>query len=78
MKIKLNSIAQDLKDSIISAWFVAEGDKVEEGKDLLEIVTDKATFDVPAPCSGVLTKIFKKEGSEITAQEVIAEIEKTS
>lgn len=78
MQIKLNSIAQDLNDAVISAWFVAEGDKVEEGQDLLEIVTDKATFDVPSPSSGVLSKIFKKEGSEITAQDVIAEIEKVS
>ena len=74
MELKLNSITQDLEMAVISAWFVAEGDKVKAGQDLLEIVTDKATFDVPAPCDGVLLKILEKEGSEISPEAVIAEI----
>jgi 2-oxoglutarate dehydrogenase E2 component (dihydrolipoamide succinyltransferase) len=47
---------------------------VVKGRDLVEIVTDKATFDVPAPCDGILTKIKKEPGETVTTDEVIAVI----
>jgi len=56
-------------------WHVPESGRVTEGEDLLEIVTDKATFDIPAPCSGVLVKIAKKEGEKATAGDLVAEIQ---
>ncbi len=75
MKVKLSMITQDIKDAVISEWFALEGDKLKEGQDLLEIVTDKAAFDVPCPCDGILSRIVQKKGAEITPEDVVAEIE---
>ena len=44
-------------------------------KDLVEVTTDKATFDIPAPCSGVLMDIVKKEGETARTDEIIATIQ---
>ena len=75
MEIKLKEILENSSDATITIWHAKENDRVNKGDDLLEIVTDKATFDVAAPCSGVLTRIEKKEGEKILADEVIAEIQ---
>ena len=75
MEIKLNEILENSSDATITIWHLKENDRVSKGDDLLEIVTDKATFDVTAPCSGTLTRIDKKEGEKILASDVIAEIQ---
>ena len=74
MKIRLADIFEDTEKAVITLWHVAENDRVAGGQDLLEIATDKATFDIAAPCNGILASIMKKEGEEITADEVIAEL----
>ncbi len=73
MELKLNAVLEDSQSAVISAWLAGDGSRVAEGDDLLEIVTDKATFEVASPSSGVL-KIIKKAGSEIHPDDVIAEI----
>jgi 2-oxoglutarate dehydrogenase E2 component (dihydrolipoamide succinyltransferase) len=75
MEIKLSLITRDITEAVISEWLAAEGDYLKEGQDLLEIVTDKAAFDVPSPCDGILTKVIKEKGAEVNPEEVIAEIE---
>ncbi|MCD6289175.1 MAG: 2-oxo acid dehydrogenase subunit E2 [Anaerolineae bacterium] len=46
-------------------WLVKEGDQVHRGDPILEIETDKATFEVEAPASGVLRVIEHKDGEEV-------------
>ena len=43
----------------------------------MEVATDKATFDVPAPCKGVLGTIRKKAGETVATDENIAEMLET-
>jgi pyruvate/2-oxoglutarate dehydrogenase complex dihydrolipoamide acyltransferase (E2) component len=40
----------------LSVWFSAVGDFVFEGDRLVEVLVDGATFDVPAPATGRLTR----------------------
>jgi len=75
MDLKLSELAGTASEAVITVWHVKEGDRVERDQDILEVVTDKATFDVPAPVSGVVTGIFKKEGETVRVDEVIARIE---
>lgn len=74
MEVTLTGISQDAKEATITMWCKSEGEKVVKGGDLVEIVTDKATFDVPVPCNGTLAKINKKAGETVTTDEVIAVI----
>lgn len=74
MELRLTELSEDAKDVIITLWHAGENAVLEKGQDLLEVVTDKATFDVEAPCGGVLVKILKKEGEKVRTDEVIAEI----
>ncbi len=72
MEIRLTGISQDSKEATITLWHVKEGERVAEGQDLVEVATDKAAFDVPAPCDGVLTGIKKRAGDTARTDEVIA------
>ncbi|MFH1846444.1 MAG: lipoyl domain-containing protein [Candidatus Omnitrophota bacterium] len=74
MRFCLPEMSKDNEESVISLWYVTEGDIILKGQDLLEVVTDKAAFDVPAPCSGKIFEIFKKNGEKVKAGEAIAEI----
>lgn len=51
-----------MEEGTIVKWFKKEGDTVEMGEPLLEILTDKVNMEVEAPASGVLLKILAQEG----------------
>lgn len=74
MEIRLSEILDGVESAVITLWHVAEQDKIEKGRLFVEIVTDKAAFDIDAPVDGTVLKILKKEGQKIKAHEVIAEI----
>jgi pyruvate/2-oxoglutarate dehydrogenase complex dihydrolipoamide acyltransferase (E2) component len=40
----------------LSAWFADPGETVYEGDRLVEVLTEGATFDVPAPATGRLVE----------------------
>lgn len=73
-RLKLEDVSEDLRDAVITAWRVPLSGDVEKGGDLLEVVTDKASFDVPSPCDGKLVRILKDPGSTVSGDEIIAEI----
>ncbi|MFA6078956.1 MAG: biotin/lipoyl-containing protein [Candidatus Omnitrophota bacterium] len=51
------------------------GDNIKEGEDLVELVTDKATFNMPSPVTGTLKTIIVEEGCDAKVGETIAIIE---
>ncbi len=58
----------------IGRILVKEGDAVKKGDILMEMVTDKATFDVEADADGTILKLFCKEKDEVDVLEVIGYI----
>nr|WP_276321713.1 dihydrolipoamide acetyltransferase family protein [Saccharolobus shibatae] len=58
----------------IVQWKKKEGDRVQEGEDLVIIETEKITTTVKAPVSGILLKIYAKEGEEVLVGQMIAYI----
>jgi pyruvate dehydrogenase E2 component (dihydrolipoamide acetyltransferase) len=71
----LPELGENVTEAVISFWHYDENEEVEEGDDLVEIVTEKATFNVPAPVSGILKKIYAEEGQTVKVGEIIATIE---
>ena len=50
---------------VVSYWFAARGEFVWEGERLVEVLVGPATFDVPAPATGRLVKIFVREDDRV-------------
>ena len=60
----------------IEKWHKKEGDKVETGDILFEVMTDKVSLEVEAYNSGILRKILRGEEEEVPVTEVVAYIGK--
>ena len=58
----------------IEKWHKKEGDKVEAGDILFEVMTDKVSLEVEAYNSGILRKILRGEEEEVPVTEVVAYI----
>ncbi|HTO23201.1 MAG TPA: 2-oxoglutarate dehydrogenase complex dihydrolipoyllysine-residue succinyltransferase [Spirochaetia bacterium] len=72
--ITVPSVGESVTQGILAAWLKAAGDRVEEGSDLFELETDKATVTVPAPSSGVLA-ISVAAGTEVTIGQVVGSVD---
>lgn len=72
--VKVPSVGESITEVFIGSWLKKAGDRVERDEALVEVETDKASLEVPAPESGVLAEILKEEGDEAVVGEVIARI----
>ncbi len=65
MEVTLPFLAEGVDEATVSYWKVDEGDRVEEGDDLVEMFTSKAVFSVPSPAAGVVEEILVREGEVV-------------
>jgi 2-oxoglutarate dehydrogenase E2 component (dihydrolipoamide succinyltransferase) len=75
IELKVPAIGESVSEIYIGQWYKSEGDHIKVDEGLVELESDKATLDVPAPSSGVLSKILKQTGDTAEVGEVIAHIE---
>lgn len=73
--VKLPFLAEAVEKATITYWHRDIGSLIKEGEDLVELVTDKATFNLPSPVSGVLKEVLASEGEEVKVGQIIAKIE---
>ncbi len=75
-EVKLPDLGDDAADEATVSFFYPEvDDPIREGDDLVEMLTDKATFNVPAPVSGRLVEVVAKENDTLKAGQLLAVIE---
>jgi pyruvate dehydrogenase E2 component (dihydrolipoamide acetyltransferase) len=61
-EFKLPDVGEGIHEAEISRWLVTVGDTVILNQPLLEIQTDKAIVEIPAPVGGIITEIKAKQG----------------
>jgi len=74
-KIVLPELSEGVQKATVSYWYFKTGEKVNEKDDLVELTTDKATFNLPSPSSGVLTEIVFSEGQTVKPGDILGVIE---
>lgn len=74
-KVTLPELGEDVKSAVVSYWHFGVGDKVKEGEDLVEMATDKATFNIPSPVPGTIKEISFEEGDTVQVGDTLAVIE---
>ncbi|MDD5504506.1 MAG: lipoyl domain-containing protein [Candidatus Omnitrophica bacterium] len=74
-ELKLPKLAEGIDKAVVSFWHKDIGEFVEKGDDLVEMLTDKATFNVPADASGTLISRDAEEGQEVRVGDIIARID---
>ena len=75
LEFKLPDIGEGVHEGEIVRWIVAEGASVNEDDPVVEVMTDKATVEIPAPSSGVVSKHLYAEGDVANVGDVIFIIE---
>ncbi|MFE0749505.1 2-oxoglutarate dehydrogenase, E2 component, dihydrolipoamide succinyltransferase [Gordonia sp. NPDC058843] len=59
--VQMPALGESVTEGTVTRWLKEEGDTVEADEPLLEVSTDKVDTEIPAPTSGVLTKIIAQE-----------------
>jgi len=75
-EIIMPKAGMDMEEGTIVKWLVSEGDKVDTGDPILEILTDKVNMEVEAETPGTILKIAAKEGDVLPVFTVIGYIGK--
>ncbi|HKF36521.1 MAG TPA: 2-oxoglutarate dehydrogenase complex dihydrolipoyllysine-residue succinyltransferase [Ktedonobacteraceae bacterium] len=74
LEIRVPELGESIVDAVIANWLKHEGDTVKKGDALVELETDKVNVEVSAEQSGVLQKIIKREGDEVSVGDVLGTI----
>lgn len=75
MEFKLPDLGENIEQGTVVSVLVSAGDTVEVDQGVLELETDKATVEVPAPAAGTVTAIHIKEGDEVSVGQHILTME---
>jgi pyruvate dehydrogenase E2 component (dihydrolipoamide acetyltransferase) len=73
-EFKLPDLGEGVTEAEIDRWLVEEGDVISEDDPLVEVVTDKATVEIPSPYSGPVARIHVGEGARIPVGTVLVTI----
>ena len=73
--VELPEIEGNGDEATVSFWYVDEDEAVEEGEDLVEMITDKTTFNINAPITGRLVEIHVQEGDVVKVGDILATLE---
>jgi pyruvate dehydrogenase E2 component (dihydrolipoamide acetyltransferase) len=72
MTLELPVLGNSMEEGIITRWFKAEGDHVEKGEPLYEVMTDKVNMEVEAPEAGTLRKILADVDATVSVNAPVA------
>jgi pyruvate dehydrogenase E2 component (dihydrolipoamide acetyltransferase) len=73
--VKLPDIGEGVTEGELVKWLVKPGDQVKADQPVAEVMTDKATVEVPSPVAGIVKELKFKEGDVIPIETVILLLE---
>ncbi|MCG8503543.1 MAG: 2-oxo acid dehydrogenase subunit E2 [Sphingomonadales bacterium] len=71
----LPDLGEGLAEAEIVSWLVAVGDEIERDSPMVEVSTDKAVVEVPAPFSGQVVKLYAEAGEVVKTGAPLIDIE---
>lgn len=60
--------------AIVVRWLKREGEKVQRGEPLVELETEKVSFELESPSAGTLLKLLAQEAAEVPVGGALCEI----
>jgi len=64
--------------AVVLRWLKREGDRVKAGEPLVELETEKVSYELESPSSGTLVKLIAQETAEVPVGEPLCEIEESA
>lgn len=73
--VQLPELGEGVTEGELVKWLVKVGDRISPDQPVAEMMTDKATVEVPSPIAGVVKEIQKKEGDVVEVGAVMLVVE---
>ncbi|HET6205103.1 MAG TPA: dihydrolipoamide acetyltransferase family protein [Planctomycetota bacterium] len=74
-EFRLPDIGEGVAEGEVTKWMVQPGDAVREDQPLVEVMTDKATVEIPSPVAGKVLELRAKVGEKVPVEAVLLVIE---
>jgi pyruvate dehydrogenase E2 component (dihydrolipoamide acetyltransferase) len=74
MDVKLPQLAEGVESGTVVNILVKEGQEIKKDQPFMELETQKAVGSIPAPATGVVSKVHVKEGTEVTVGQLLISI----
>ncbi|GGK63026.1 dihydrolipoyllysine-residue acetyltransferase [Amphritea balenae] len=71
----LPDIGEGIVECEVVEWLIKEGDLIEEDQPIVDVMTDKALVQIPAPYAGRVSKLYYQQGDSAKVHERLFEIE---
>ncbi len=75
VEVKLPDVGEGIAEGEVSRWLVKEGDMVKRFQPIVEVITAKATVEIPSPYEGRVVELLAKEGEIVKVGEPILKLE---
>lgn len=70
-EFRLPELGEGVHEGELVKWKIQAGDSVKDDQPLLEIMTDKATVEIPSPFAGVIHSLHAKEGEVVKVGQLL-------
>ena len=77
-KVTMPQLGESVVEGTIGKWLVSVGQSVAKDEPIVEILTDKADSELPAPVAGVVTQLLAAEDDIIAVGDPICEIDESA
>ena len=77
-KVTMPQLGESVVEGTIGKWLVSVGQTVAKDEPIVEILTDKADSELPAPIAGVVTQLLAAEDDIIAVGDPICEIDENA
>lgn len=71
MEFRLPDLGEGIIEAELVQWLVSSGDAVARGEPIVEVMTDKATVELPAPFGGTITELHAEPGDQVKVGQVL-------
>ncbi len=65
VRVVLPELGEGITEATVACFHLKPGDRVQVDDDVVEVVTDKATFNVPSTTAGRILETYVKEGDQV-------------
>ncbi len=76
--VVMPQLGESVAEGTVTKWLVREGDYVKKEQPLLEVATDKADSEIPAPASGRVARIAVPPGTVVATKGLLCQIDETA
>ncbi|MGR9012651.1 MAG: 2-oxoglutarate dehydrogenase complex dihydrolipoyllysine-residue succinyltransferase [Gammaproteobacteria bacterium] len=75
IEVLVPHLPESVSDATLITWHKQVGDTVIKNENLVDLETDKVVLEVPAPDSGILSKILQQDGAIVVGGDILALLE---